>query len=171
MTPRSFDRQVAARRLRLLRDTLDELAAVGDVTAERLHTESVTRAATERLIQVAVDLAIDVNSHVAVAQLGRSPDSGYESFGLAAAAGATTADLARRLAPAAGLRNRLVHRYDDIRVDLVAAAVDELLTGFDVYIKQVAAFIAESRNEGDETEMSAEAADSERGPRDDSPPP
>ena len=74
MTPRSFDRQVAARRLRLLRDTLDELAAVGDVTAERLHTESVTRAATERLIQVAVDLAIDVNSHVAVAQLGRSPD-------------------------------------------------------------------------------------------------
>jgi uncharacterized protein YutE (UPF0331/DUF86 family) len=141
VTPRSLDRDVAARRLRLLRDTLDELGQLQDVTAQRLQSEPLTRAATERLIQVAVDLAIDVNTHIAVSLLGRSPDAGYQSFELAAEAGAIGADLARQLAPAAGLRNRLVHRYAEIRLELVAAAVGDVLSGFGDYVKQAAAFI------------------------------
>lgn len=144
MTPGSFDGEVAARRTRLLRDTIDELAGLGDVTAERLESEPATRAATERWIQVAVDLAVDINAHVAVTMLGRSPDTGYESFGLAAECGAIDAELASRLAPAAGLRNHLVHRYSDIRVDLVAAAVDMVVRGFADYVGQMATFIADT---------------------------
>jgi uncharacterized protein YutE (UPF0331/DUF86 family) len=152
MTPPPLDREVAARRARLLRETIDELAALGEVTADRLDREPATRAATERWIQVAVDLAIDINAHVAVAELGRAPDSGYESFGLAAAAGAIDTALAEKLAPAAGLRNRLVHRYADIRVDLLAAAVHDVIAGFDDYVKQVASFIAAlTTNEHDES--------------------
>jgi uncharacterized protein YutE (UPF0331/DUF86 family) len=142
VTPRALDSDIVGRRLRLLRDALDDLAELRGVTAERLTTEPLTRAAAERLIQVAVDLAIDINGHVAVATAGRAPTTGRESFELAAQAGALDASLADRLAPSAGLRNLLVHRYVDIRVDLVAAAVDEVLDGFDDYVADIARFVS-----------------------------
>ena len=62
----------------------------------------------------------------------------HGSFAAAAEADVIDADLAERLAPAAGLRNLLVHRYGDIRLDLVAAAIPEVLDGFAIYVEQVA---------------------------------
>ena len=142
MTPRALDRDIVGRRLRLLRDALDDLGPLSGITAERLTDEPLTRAAAERLIQVAVDLAIDINGHVAVATAGRGPTTGRESFELAARAGALDPSLADRLAPSAGLRNLLVHRYVDIKVDLVAEAVDEVLVGFDEYVAEMARFVS-----------------------------
>lgn len=144
MTPPTLDAEVIAARLRLLADTLADLSALRDVDAERLRAEPLTRAAAERLLQVAVDLAVDVNAHISVARLGRAPATGRESFVAAAEAGALEGPLAERLAPAAGLRNVLVHRYTDIRVDLVAGAVAELLELLPTYIEQVASFLRDA---------------------------
>lgn len=69
------------------------------------------------------------------------PDVVGRRLRLAAAAGAIDRDVADRLAPAAGLRNLLVHRYADLDVDLVATAVDEVLDGFAEYVAEVAAFL------------------------------
>lgn len=144
MTPPALDRDQVGRRLRSLTDALGELEALRGVTVERLAAEPLTRAAAERLVQVVVDLATDVNGHVSVAVHGAAPQTGRESFETAATAGALDADLAERLAPAAGLRNVLVHRYTDIRPDLVAAAVPEVLDGFAEYVRQVAAFLLDN---------------------------
>jgi len=144
VTPRRLDADIVARRLRLLRGALDDLGPLRGTPAARLADEPLTRAAAERLIQVVVDLAVDVNGHIAVTAAGRAPTTGRESFELAADAGALDADLAARLAPAAGLRNLLVHRYAELRIDLVAAAVDEVLDGFDLYVTQVAAYVRDT---------------------------
>jgi uncharacterized protein YutE (UPF0331/DUF86 family) len=64
MTPPTLDAEVIAARLRLLADTLADLSALRGVDAERLRAEPLTRAAAERLLQVAVDLAVDVNAHI-----------------------------------------------------------------------------------------------------------
>jgi uncharacterized protein YutE (UPF0331/DUF86 family) len=141
-----LDADVIGGRLRSLRNTLDELEALRGVDAERLLQEPLQRAAAERLVQVAVDLAIDCNAHIAVALLGRAPKNGRGSFIDAADAGAIDAALSERLAPAAGLRDVLVHRYVDIRADLVVAAVDEVLDGFAVYVRQVAEFLERQRS-------------------------
>lgn len=138
-----LDVDVVGRRLRLLRDTLDQLASLGEVTPARLEASPIERAAVERLLQVAVDLAVDVNAHVVVAELGRAPATGRESFLAMAEAGVLDAGLAERLAPAAGLRNVLVHRYVEISVELVARAVAEVLDGLGAYVTQVAGFLAE----------------------------
>jgi uncharacterized protein YutE (UPF0331/DUF86 family) len=140
MTPRSLDTDVIAVRLRMLRDVLDQLEQLRQVDAEHLVAEPLTRAAVERFIQAAVDLAVDINGHVAVAELDVAPTSGRSSFELVARAGAVDGDLAERLAPAAGLRNVLVHRYTEIAVDKVASAVITVLDGFGEYVRQVAAF-------------------------------
>lgn len=144
MTPAPLNADVVTSRLRLVSESLDQLGELRDATPERLRDEPLTRAAAERLLQVVVDLAVDVNSHVVVAQLGRAPRTGRESFLDAATAGALDSGLADRLAPAAGLRNVLVHRYVDIRVDLVAAAVGQMLDDFPAYVEQIAAFVRDS---------------------------
>ena len=126
-----------------MRDMLDELETLRGVSAARLGDEPLTRAAAERLIQVVVDLAVDVNAHIAVVATGTAPQTGRESFFAAATSGAITEELAAQLAPAAGLRNVLIHRDTDIRTDLVASAVDTVLDGFAEYVRQVAAYLAE----------------------------
>lgn len=140
MTPDAFDREQVGRRLRTMRQTLDQLELLRGVGADRLDAEPLTRAAAERLLQVIVDLAVDINGHIGAGLLGAAPATGRDSFRSAAEAEAIDAALAERLAPAAGLRNLLVHRYGDIRVDLVAAAVPEVLDGFADYVGQVARF-------------------------------
>lgn len=141
MTPSRLDADVVTSRLALLQETLQQLGQLAGVTAERLRADALLRAGVERLLQVTVDLAVDVNAHVAAAVLGRAPTTGRDSFLAAADAGAIERALADRLAPSAGLRNVLVHRYTEIRTDLVAAAVSEVLDAYPRYVQQMASFV------------------------------
>lgn len=138
MTPAAVDLGMIAGKLRLMRGLLDDLAAAGEVTAERLADDRMLRHAIERVLTQLVDLAVSVNSHVASARLGRAPASYRESFALAAQAGVIDAELAARLAPAAGLRNILVHEYAEVDLRQVAAGVPLALRDFSAYVTAVA---------------------------------
>ncbi|MFP3908164.1 MAG: type VII toxin-antitoxin system HepT family RNase toxin [Acidimicrobiales bacterium] len=128
-------------RLRLLDDTLSELDQVGVLTAEELDADAIRRAATERLIQVVVDLAVDINAHVVVATTGRAPDTARRSFLAMGSSGILPVDLAERLAPSAGLRNVLVHRYRDIRLDLLADALQRIPGDYREYTRRLASWL------------------------------
>lgn len=78
MTPKPFSNDIVAVRLRMIRDLLAQLRDMGQVTRSRLEAEPVARAAAERFIQSIVDMAIDVNSHIAVTRLDRAPTNGKE---------------------------------------------------------------------------------------------
>lgn len=144
VNPRQPDLAVVERRLRALSDALDDLNRLHDVDADGFRADPIVRAAAERLLQVSVDLAVDVNAHLAAGVLGRAPTTGRESFGAMAEAGILSPGLADLLAPAAGLRNVLVHRYVDIDVHLVTRAVADILDLMPRYIGEVATFLRSS---------------------------
>lgn len=96
-----------------------------------------------RLIQVVVDLAVDINGNVVTSVTGAAPHTGHASFLAMAGVGSIPEDLAERLAPSAGLRSVLVHRYADIRIDLVADAIPTVLDGFGQYVSEVADWLAQ----------------------------
>ena len=83
--PRRAGRRVAhgSGSWRILRD----LQLLADRTAADRPARRFERAAAERLVQVVVDLAVDVNSHLVVASGAPAPESGRESFLAAAAIG------------------------------------------------------------------------------------
>jgi len=141
VTPARLDPESVERRLRALADALADLEQLRGATSVRLDTEPLTRAAAERLVQVVVDLAIDVNAHIAAAHLHRAPATARQSFLDAATVGAIDASLAALLAPTAGLRNVLVHRYIDIDSQIVAAAIDVVLDGYADYLRSVARWL------------------------------
>lgn len=147
MTLPRLDQGIVTARLTGLGQSLDQLGTLQGVTAADLEGDPMTRAAAERIIQVIVDLAIDVNSHICVTELGRAPETGRSSFYGAAEAGVIDSELADSLAPAAGLRNVLIHRYAEIQSELVAESIEEILDRFPAYIEQVAAFVRERSEE------------------------
>ena len=141
MTPNSIDAEVVTRRLRIVKDSLSDLESIGAVTTDRYQNEPITRAAIERLLQVIVDVAIDINAHVSTARLLKAPTTGRESFSAMAEIGALTSELAERLAPSASMRNILVHRYADIDPAVVVAAVPKAITEFAEYVRAVSEYL------------------------------
>lgn len=100
------------------------------------------RKAAEKLLQETIEAAIDVNTHVLV-ELGHAvPPDYHRSFTDLARHGWLTNELAARLAPSAGLRNRLVHQYaaiDDRKMfDAMALALDL----FSAYVAAIRAGLA-----------------------------
>ena len=144
MTPAEPSPDVVIRRLRTMRDALETLDGFRGVDADRLDGDPVTRAAVERLLQVIVDLAFDINAHLVATTLGRSPETGRASFHDLVEAGVLDPALAVTLAPAAGLRSVLVHHYVDLRMDLIADAVRTVGDGFPAYITAVARYFEPS---------------------------
>ena len=72
------------------------------------------RKAAERLLQELIEAAIDINLYILAASGAGVPDESYQSFIQLGTSRVLDEELARKLAPAAGLRNRLVHEYQDI---------------------------------------------------------
>lgn len=137
--------EVVRRRLAMLDGYLLELGALGEVDAEQYVT---VRRQAERLLQLVVEVAVDINTHVVTEQEGMPPTSSRDSFVRAGRFGLLSADLASRLAPAAGLRNVLIHDYGDIDDQLVLVAIPIALDNFREYASAVIAWLeARARTE------------------------
>lgn len=137
MTPRAPYPEVVRQRLDAMRHALETLASVGPPDADGLQADPLLQAAVERLLARLVDLAVQINAHVASSELGRAPGDYRESFVLAAEAGVLPEDLAASLRPSVGLRNVIVHEYLDL--ERLAAAVPLALDGYERFAATVAA--------------------------------
>lgn len=130
-------------KLRLMRELLDDLDGLGEVSARRLQDERMLRYAVERMLTQLVDLAVAVNGHIASALLGEGAADYRGTFALAARAGALEAELAAELSPSVGLRNLLTHEYAVIDLRLVAASIAPAREGYRAYVKAVATFLTQ----------------------------
>lgn len=86
-------------------------------------------------VQSAAQAAIDLANHVISAQGWRVPGSYGDAFIVLAEFGAIDRALADRLRGLAGLRNLLVHHYDEIDDDRVAAEVERGLADLDAFAR------------------------------------
>jgi uncharacterized protein YutE (UPF0331/DUF86 family) len=143
MTPRALDAAPVREKLRLLEEPLDALALVGEVTADRLQSDVVTRLAVERILTQAVDLVVSVCSHVASAEGPKVPTTYRDAIIDAATAGLIDDDLAASLGAAVGLRDVLVHEYARVDLGRVAAAVPVAARDLSAFVRQVAGWLVE----------------------------
>ena len=135
MTP--VDIALLERKLGQIADRLDHLARFRSDGWEVYRESFERRKATEKILQELIEAAIDVNSHLLV-ELGQGAPADYHgSFLELERAGVLPAELAAALAPAAGLRNRLVHQYALIDDRLVFEAVGVSLQLFPRYLAAI----------------------------------
>ena len=99
------------------------------------------RKAAERLLQEAIEAALDVNAHLLAEQGAAIPEDYYGGFIALGTLKVVPDQLARDLAPSVGLRNRLVHEYETIDDAKVLAAIETMLTLYPRFIEAVEAFL------------------------------
>ncbi len=95
----------------------------------------------ERLVQETIEAAVDANQHLLRNTRGSSATDYYDSFIALGRLGIMPDSLAASLAPAAGLRNRLVHEYDDIDDAIVLEAIGTVCDEFSKYVAAVDTFL------------------------------
>jgi hypothetical protein len=75
------------------------------------------------------------------AAAGRTRRAYYQSFPDLGTAGVLARELAERLAPSAGLRNRIAHEYDDLDPARVHAALQDAVQDVPAYMAAVLALL------------------------------
>lgn len=137
----ALDRDAVTRRLLALEEALQDLARPDAGVAERLLSDRVLRAAVERWLQIAIDSCIDVSFAVIAAKEWTPPETARAGFATLAAHGLLPAELAMRLASAAGLRNILVHEYVAVDLERLARIVREDLGDLREFARLAASWI------------------------------
>ena len=134
------------RKLQLIADDLGRLVEFRDDTLEQLTDDFVRLAAVERLLERIVLRAIDVNEHLitslATGEEERSTRLSYrETFTRLSDYGVYSAEFGERVAKSAGLRNILVHEYNDVDHRIVHASIRTALEDYTAYVDAVRGFL------------------------------
>ena len=126
-------REFVLRKLQLIADDLERLMRFTDETLESLTADDLKLAAVERILERIVMRAIDVNEHL-ISELatgeGRSTRLTYrDTFLLLSELGVYSKQFAEQIARSAGLRNILVHDYNDVDRKIVHGSIKGLSPG------------------------------------------
>jgi uncharacterized protein YutE (UPF0331/DUF86 family) len=98
-------------RLEELVERLDEVRRGGE---DAYLADPQKRAATERWLQLAIQICIDVGTQLVTEQSARPPSDYADVFRILGEKGSISSDLALRLGNAAKQRNLIVHLYLEI---------------------------------------------------------
>ena len=133
------------RKLQLIAEDLERLARFRDETLASLTSDDIKLAAVERMLERIVMRAIDVNEHF-LSELGsgtgKSTRLTYrDTFLMLAELGAYPSDFAEEIARSAGLRNILVHDYNDVDRAIVYGSVRSCLHGYHAYLEYIEVFL------------------------------
>jgi uncharacterized protein YutE (UPF0331/DUF86 family) len=130
----ALDARILERKLEFMSRALRHMErVVGDGEPAYLASE-ITQAVLERQIERLVEAAVDAASHLLRERFSISPATYREALLELGQRGVIELDLARRLAPAAGLRNFIVHQYDELDPSRVFAGAREALEVFPAYM-------------------------------------
>ena len=125
------------RKLTNLIQYIQELTTLSGYSFDEYLDNQLIRRAVERLLQIIVESAAEINGHLAIGAGGKPPASYYESFIMLEQMKIMDKELAQKLASTAGLRNRLVHEYDALDDGVIFKNISLLLILYRQYIASI----------------------------------
>lgn len=111
------DPELVAKKLALIETCVRELQSLARPDAIRADVRE--ERFVEHTLQIAIQAALDVASHIVSDERLGEPETNRALFGLLARAGKLPADLAATLRDMAGFRNVIVHGYQDVDLAVV----------------------------------------------------
>ena len=125
--------EVVVRKLHHLRRLLDELGKHAGSTVEEIASDPYR---VERLLELLVTSAADLLAHL-LAERGEHPETYRDAFRLAGEQRLLESELSHRLQAAAGMRNVLVHLYEEIDYGILHESVADALRDFPELIRDL----------------------------------
>ncbi len=136
-------KEFVRRKVKLIQEDLAKLEPLGRFSFTELEKDWIKYAASERYLERIVTRAIDINRHL-LASLGKGNEVVREhkdTFLRLADLGIAPAAFAKTIAPSAGLRNVLVHAYDEVDPHEVYASIGEALIQYAKYCDLILRFL------------------------------
>lgn len=131
------DADLVAKKLALIETYVRELTTLAD--AARIEADVREERFVEHTLQIAVQAALDVASHIASDERWGEPRTNQELFDLFARHGWIGDELARSLKAAVGFRNVLVHGYAGIDKAIVRDVLENHLGDLIAFVGAVRA--------------------------------
>lgn len=120
---------------------LDSLKCFESVTLEEYIDDYNKQLVVERLLQLIIQVAIDINRYFLKQLEVEQPETNFEIFIEVGRRGIIAMELAEQLAPSGSLRNRLVHMYEEIDPVKVHEAIQKTLQTYRIYQRQVTNYL------------------------------
>jgi uncharacterized protein YutE (UPF0331/DUF86 family) len=139
-----LDREIIQRKLSIIVENLKALEPIQRLQPDEYIRDLYRRKATERLLQEMIEAAVDINTHLIVESGAAAPEDYYQSFIRAGEIGVLSPDLALKLAPSAGLRNRIIHEYNGIDHSIILKSVTMAEESYPAYVKEISEALSRS---------------------------
>lgn len=138
-----LDKQLIDAKLMKLDEYQRELDELFRSSIADIKRESTKRHTAERLTQLIVDAMIDINIHL-IRQGDLPPSDDLKgTFVTLGEHGVLDKAFAEKLAPVVGIRNILVHQYEDIDLDLFLQTLARERGDFPRYAQTIKAYVNE----------------------------
>ncbi len=137
----SYNREFLENKLEYIAQYAKRLDEVLSFSIDEVNADFYKLHTLERLVQLIVDEMIDVNTHIIRHSDIKTPNDFQSTFRALAEVQVFPFDFAERIAPTVGLRNRLVHRYEEIKPDLLIQSAKKEKDDFKEYVSYIRTFI------------------------------
>lgn len=138
-----LDLELIKRKVSLIQDELKQLTEFEDLTFEKMTHDYRTQAMIERFLERTITRAIDINQHI-IAEVGKhlqAVRTYRNTFIRLSDLDVYSGEFAQRIAPSAGLRNALVHDYNNLDTEILQKSIGQTIKEFNEYTKYILAFV------------------------------
>lgn len=141
-----IDKNMVKQKLLAIQRDLSELAKFKDSTFDEIASNYATHKLVERIIEVVINEAIDINQHLIVKKgKGGLPFDFKESFKLLVDLGVYPKDFAVLIAESVGLRNILTHQYRELDEKLFYGSINNCLEQYSQYCTFILAYLEKQK--------------------------
>lgn len=137
----TIDAELVTRKVVLIMRDLESLRPLAARDRADFLQSGIDGAAAERYLERMIGRMIDINFHLITASGQPPPPDYYASFTRLSDLGVFDSGFAGTLAACAGLRNRIVHEYDEIDPAKVFDALHTALRDVREYLRRVNEFL------------------------------
>lgn len=139
-----LDKNFIIRKVKLIHEELSHLEELSNFSVEEIAADYKKTAIVERLLEKIITRAIDINQHI-IAEMGKGTERvrGYgDTFLALSQLGVYPQEFAQQIAPSAGLRNRLVHEYNELEQGIIYRSINEALEQYTKYCQHILDYIS-----------------------------
>jgi len=131
------------RKIKLIQEELNRLDDLSQYSFDEISKDFLKQYSVERALEKTIMRAIDINQHI-ISEIGRGIEivRGYEdTFYSLSKLGLFEEDFAKAIAPSVGLRNRIVHEYNDTKDEIIYKSVKDAISQYTEYCKYILRFL------------------------------
>jgi len=137
------EKEKIARKIRNMKKYVDFLKSYKSIPMGRLEEDYALKSAIERNFQLAIESALDIGEVIISTESYEKPEDYRSVILILGRHGILPHDFAERFARAVGLRNILVHMYEEVDIEKLYDYLQNNLIDFDEYSKYIAGYLEE----------------------------